>query len=131
MEVTSIRDLIPKSKHDLEAVDALREASLSSIIPILDDLLDWTADGNWPIAKPLADFLVSIGAPLKPAVQRVLQGDDGPFKYFCLHLIVAQWPRDLKEDFQKELLRLVEYPSDHDIAEELPEVAEEILATIR
>ncbi|MGO8470123.1 DUF5071 domain-containing protein, partial [Rhizobium leguminosarum] len=47
---------------------------------ILDDLLAWTADGNWPVAQPLARFIVTLGTPIVDPLLRVLRGNDSSQK---------------------------------------------------
>ncbi|NKQ73418.1 hypothetical protein C3Y89_24255 [Rhizobium sp. UPM1132] len=52
---------LPANKFDLDAVYELEAAGYPAIAPLLDDLVAWTADGNWPVARPIADLLVSTG----------------------------------------------------------------------
>nr|WP_287382084.1 DUF5071 domain-containing protein [Mesorhizobium sp.] len=56
--------LLPRSKRDVDSIPFIIKAGYPAIAPILDELLDWTADSNWPVARPLADFLVTLGTPL-------------------------------------------------------------------
>ncbi len=119
-------NLIPKSKHDLRAVKNLQDVDPASVMTILDQLLDWTADGNWPVAKPMADFLVLLGEPIVPSLKKILNGDDATQKYFCLDLIVRQLPADLLQDLSPDLERLVENPNPEEVAEGIPELIGEM-----
>jgi hypothetical protein len=72
----------PANKFDLDAVYELDAAGYPAIAPLLDDLIAWTADGNWPVARPIADLLVSTGAATIPVVRGVLRGTDPIHQYF-------------------------------------------------
>ena len=85
-----VRSLLPRDKFDVEAVRAIADAGYPAIAPILDELVDWTADGNWPVARPLADYLATLGEPLVAPVSRVLRGTDGSHKENCIRLVVSQ-----------------------------------------
>ncbi|MGO8094440.1 DUF5071 domain-containing protein [Rhizobium leguminosarum] len=61
---------LPGDKFDLDAV------GFPVIAPFLDDLVAWVADGNWPVASPVADLLASIGADAVPALRQALQRSD-------------------------------------------------------
>ena len=86
------RRLLPRDKFDVDAVGAITGAGYPAIAPILDELVDWTADSNWPIARPIADFLITFGEPMVAPISRVLRGTDGTHKYHCIHLVVLRLP---------------------------------------
>jgi hypothetical protein len=124
------RHLIPSSKHDLAAVERLNAADRSEVVSIVGELLDWTADGNWPVAAPLATFLVSLEELLVPAVQRVLTGNDPSQIYFCLDLIVNKLPDEVVVKLERELQAIASRPARDDL-EGNYEIAAEILAKIK
>jgi hypothetical protein len=51
----------------------VQDAGYAPAVPILDQLLGWVADGNWPVAEPMADFLATVGEPIVPALKKVLE----------------------------------------------------------
>ncbi|WP_137933121.1 DUF5071 domain-containing protein [Mesorhizobium comanense] len=126
-----VKDLIPRDKHDLDAVTAIQEAGYPAIAPILDELMEWTADGNWPVARPLARFLSTLGKPIIHPVLRVLRGDDPTFKYFCLVTIVSALPVEVLKALETDLERLAVNPNRLDKAEGVQEEAEAALLRLR
>lgn len=101
------QDRLPKSKSDLEAVAALRKAGPEAAIPLLPQLLPWLADINWPVAAPLAAFLVEVGEPLIPHLRSILSSDDDMWIYWILQDLVARLPTALQQQLEPELQALV------------------------
>lgn len=46
-----LENLIPKDKHDINAIKNLDHYSYNEIKPICINLLEWIQDINWPVAK--------------------------------------------------------------------------------
>lgn len=129
--MTDIISLVPRNKFDLDAISAVEQAGYPAIAPILDDLMEWTADGNWPVARPLARFLSALGEPILDPIRRVLRGDDPSFKYFCIVLIVRNLPIDILKSLEGDLTRIADNPTTSDKAEEVDKVAGEALLRLR
>ncbi|MEG3146087.1 DUF5071 domain-containing protein [Sphingomonas sp. RT2P30] len=125
-----IRHLVPRSKSDLDLLPAIAEAGYPAIAPILNDLLAWTADPNWPICVPLIDYLVTLGAPMVEPIRLVLRGDDGGHKSVCLKGMVPELPRSAQARLRDDLRRLAERPSEDDRDEEVNVEARKILAAL-
>lgn len=124
------RRLLPRDKFDVDAVRAIAAAGYPAIAPILDELVDWTADGNWPVARPLADYLVTLGEPLAAPVSRVLRGTDGSHKENCIRLIVSGLPAETLAELEDDLRQLAERPSEDDRREEADIAAREALSRL-
>lgn len=124
------RRLLPRDKFDVDAVRAIAAAGYPAILPILDELVDWTADGNWPVARPLADYLVTLGEPLAAPVSRVLRGTDGSHKENCIRLIVSGLPAETLAELEDDLRQLAERPSEDDRREEADIAAREALSRL-
>jgi hypothetical protein len=124
------RLLLPRDKFDLDTVRAIADAGYPAIAPILDDLLDWTADSNWPVARPLADFLITVGDPLVAPLSRVLRGTDGSHKEHCIRLVVTELPTDVLGKLEDDLRRLAEEPSEDDRREEADVAARDALSRL-
>lgn len=99
-------DLIPRDKHDLERVEALIKAGPQAALPILESLLGCIQDINWPIAPPIADFLVRVGPPLTPHLKKVLASGDDMWIYWVLKNIVAFLPKDQLQELSRPLEEL-------------------------
>jgi hypothetical protein len=120
--------LVPRDKLDLERAEAAIGAGYPAVKPVLPELLEWLQDMNWPVARLLAPFLASIGAPLETDVRRVLESSDDIWKYWVIHSVVAKSP-ELARLFWSELQRLASNPTENERAEELNELARGILGT--
>ncbi len=121
-----LRSLLPIDKFDVEQAMALVSTGYPTVAPILPDILEWLQDGNWPVAKVLAPFLASIGAPLAEEIRRILQTQDHLWKYWVLLRVVAHSPK-LITTLYPELLKIAESnPVDED-EKEVKAIAREIL----
>ena len=87
---TKLVDALPKCKDDMDAVQKIKELEYPEIAPILPHLLTWLKDANWPIAKNIADKLVSIGQPVMSHVKKILNGNDDLWKYWVMLLVVKK-----------------------------------------
>ena len=108
------RTLLPRDKFDIAAVERIRAAGYPTVAPILDELVGWTADGNWPVARPTADFLITLGDPVVAPLARLLRGSDASHKEQCLRLVVQRLPGEILVKLEAELRELAERPSDDD-----------------
>lgn len=126
-----VKSIIPRNKYDIDAVSAVKEAGYPAIAPILDELMEWTADGNWPVARPLAAFLSTIGEPIVDPILRVLRGNDPSLKWFCITTMVQILPIDILKALERDLRKLAENPSQLDKSEGVDEEAEEALLRLR
>ena len=75
---TDPRDLLPRDKFDLAGARVLVSLGYSAIEPVLPALLEWLQDCNWPVSRPIGDFLVTIPEQTAPLIWNVLRGDDTP-----------------------------------------------------
>ena len=129
--MNSSQRLLPRDKFDIDAVRAVKEAGYPSVAPILDQLFDWKADSNWPIAGPLADFLITLGEPVIASIARILHATDGSHKEHCIRLAVKRLPIDVLAKLESDLRRLAEQPSADDRREEANVAAAEALSRLR
>jgi len=121
-----LRWLIQRSKYDFDRVDALAAHGYPAVAPILDEVLAWLRDGNWPIAHKLSAFIAGIGAPLAPHVRKILAGDDRALQYWLLGNVIGS-NAGLFALFKDELNRLATNPTPEERHEELDERARGIL----
>ena len=118
--------LIPREKHDIERAEAAIKAGYPAIEPILPGLLEWMQDINWHVARVLAPFLASIGAPLLPYIERIFSTDDHIWKRWIMLYIISESEK-LAIAFRTELERLAYYPTKIEVEEELNENAQSVL----
>jgi hypothetical protein len=118
--------LIPQHKIDVERAQAVVAAGYPAVAPILPRLLEWLQDYNWPVAQVLAPFLASIGSPLIPYIQHVLNTDDEIWKYWIISTILHN-SLELATAYKNELQRFAHSPTQRESTEGLGEVAQEVL----
>ncbi|WP_075292613.1 DUF5071 domain-containing protein [Pararhizobium arenae] len=122
---------LPVNKYDLDAVEKLGAADFPAITPLLDGLAAWIADGNWPVAKPIADLFVATGAAAIPALRRVLQGNDAIHQRFALLLVIDRLPPATAGLLRSDLEQMVRSPTLDQVREDVAELAERILRKLR
>ena len=123
----SLYQLIPKDKADIETVSRLSSYSYEEIKPIIPNLLEWIRDMNWPVARPVADYLESISEHITDDIIKILQGNDDLWKYWSLHVFGLWSDKKLDNKLIKEINRIASKPTKGEIKEEVDEVALEIL----
>jgi len=120
-------ELVPRHKADLESARAAVAAGYPAVEPVLEALLHWLQDANWPVAHELIPFLSSIGAPLVPHIERVLRSDDLTWKYWVIGLLIPSLPAHAAAVFRPELERLCARPEAAERVEGLDQQAREVL----
>lgn len=95
--------LAPRHLRDFERLHALIEAGPEAAIPLLGELFTWLQDINWPIALPMANFLISVGAPIVPHIRKVLASGDDMWIYWVLQHVVAVLPNHLVKELEPML----------------------------
>ena len=89
-----IRKMLPLNKDDVAAIEAIAARAYPAVQPILPDLLKWIRQDSWPVAKPIREFLFTIGPRLAPQVREALGSQDDSLKAVVLRRIVGEWPGD-------------------------------------
>lgn len=128
--MNSYEDYLPTDKHDFDRVHQLKQMERTALLPLLPDLMEWIQDMNWPIAREVAELLLTFPNELVPLIKEVLATNDDVWKYWCLIILVKKLPEDMRKHLKAELTRLVESPTAGEKLEELDEIAREILRTI-
>jgi len=115
-----IKDLIPKDKFDIETAEMLRNYSFKNIHPIVPDLLEWLQDGNWPVSKTVADFLIPFTDDISQEILHILKGTDEVWKYWIL-LIFGKTIKN--EIVINEIKRIAINPTDDEINDGVNDIA--------
>ncbi|MGA3675863.1 DUF5071 domain-containing protein [Lysinibacillus agricola] len=126
----NFEDLLPRHKFDNDSVEMIKKMDRDKILPLLPNLLEWIQDMNWPVAPSVLGLLLSFPEEIVPHVQVVLSSDDDNWKWFILHFLVIKLPIESRVQFREYLTRVAETPTHNELAEEIDEIAKEILATI-
>ncbi len=122
--------LLPRHKHDHDRVEMIKKMDRDKILPLLPNLLEWIQDMNWPVAPSVLELLLTFPKEIVPHVRDVLSSDDDNWKWFILHFLIIKLPVESRVQFREYLTRVAETPTDNELAEELDEIAKEILETI-
>lgn len=122
--IENVKDLIPKDKHDLETAIQLKNYSYQELKEIIPNLLEWLQDINWPVAKPVSDYLQSIHNEITDELLLVLKSDDGAWKYWIVTFFGLVIENSL---IQKEILRIAHFPTKNEKIEEVDLIALEIV----
>ena len=130
MATGEVRHLIPRDKTDEDMVPLIAAAGYPEIAPILDDLMRWTADPNWPICVPLIDYLNTLGEPMVEPIRKVLRGDDDGHKVVCLRAMVGNLPVAARERLRADIRLLAETPCQGDWDDSVDAEARAVLSAM-
>ena len=120
-------DCLPLNIYDVDKVEKLKKLDRNVLETLLPDLLEYTQDMNWPVASGVVEILLTFPKEIVSHVQVVLSSDDDNWKWFILHFLVIKLPVEFLVQFKDYLIRVAETPTQNEIAEELDEIAKEIL----
>lgn len=123
-----VRELIPKDKFDIETANKLPTYSYEELKPIIPDLLTWIQDMNWPVSRPVADYLISISEHLTEEIIKILKGDDPQWQYWTLSVFGLWNPQPIEQSILDEVKRIATAPTDIELQEEVFEIANDVLA---
>ncbi|MEK6153122.1 DUF5071 domain-containing protein [Flavobacteriaceae bacterium 3-367] len=123
----NIEKLIPTDKGDVETAKKLKNYSYEELRPIIPLLLEWIQDMNWPVAGPVADYLASISEHLTDNIIGILKGRDDVWKYWCVKVFGIDAIKPIDPKLWKEFNRIATNPSPQEIAEEVHELAVELM----
>jgi hypothetical protein len=117
-------EFFPLHKSDVANARALLALGYPALGPHLMELLEWLQDGNWPISRPIGEFLLTIPEAIAPLIQEVLAGEDHQWKYWCIVRLIGEMKPKVAEQFRSELLRLAEFPTLAEAQNELDKEAQ-------
>jgi hypothetical protein len=121
---TKIQDLIPKDKHDIQRAENLKNYSYSELKPIIPELLEWLQDLNWPVAKPVSEYLKCITENISLEILDVLRTNDAVWKYWTISIFGKITNDQL---VRNEIIRIATNPTKGEITEEVDKIANEII----
>ena len=120
-------DILPKDKFDTEAVKRLNRYSYEDLETSIPQLLTWIKDMNWPVAKPIAEYLQSISNDISSDINQILKGDDTIWKYWCFHVFWI-WPnKQVDTKAFPEIMRIAHTPTDDERIEGLDVLAKQLI----
>jgi hypothetical protein len=100
----SARELVPRDRTDFERLEQLLKLPPHEVDACIGDLLIWLQDINYPVARPISDYLLGRGEVVVPHVKAILRGtNDRVWQYEVIVSLVDRWPRELVAALQPEL----------------------------
>lgn len=119
-----IKNLLPKDKYDLESVENLKNFSFDEIQPIVPELLEWLQDCNWPVSKPIVNFLIPYTDNISADILEILKGTDEVWKYWILSGFGDTITNNLVIG---EIKRIAFKPTKNELNEGISEIALELI----
>ncbi len=120
-------DYLHLNIYDVDKVEKLKKLDRNVLEPLLPDLLEYTQDMNWPVASGVVEILLTFPKEIVSHVQAILSSNDDNWKWFILHFLVIKLPVESQVQFKQYLIRVAQTPTQNEIAEELDEIAKEIV----
>ncbi|MCB1157521.1 MAG: DUF5071 domain-containing protein [Leptospiraceae bacterium] len=96
-----------------------------AVSPVLLDIFACIQDFNWPIAKELTPFLISLGRKSLDIVKNIFLTNDAVWKYWVIQEVIARMQTSELEQFIPLLQNLNENLSAEDIKGEVHLAIEE------
>ena len=126
-----MKQLIPKDKFDIKTAEKLIGYSYDQVQPIVPELLTWIQDMNWPVARPVADYLQSISENLSNDIVEILKGNDDQWKYWCIQIFGISSNKLPSKAVIEEIRRIADNPTRSEISEEVQERAIEFISGLK
>jgi hypothetical protein len=120
--------MIPSSKYDLEAVDALQKASDEEALKDADTLLEWLQDCNWPVFEGITGKLSLYAFELYEPIENILLGTDAIWKANIVGHLIPKFSCESQLIYNELLKNLLNNPSSSDFEEGLVDFIEEQLS---
>jgi len=116
--------MIPSSKFDLEAIEALQKASDYDVLQNSDVLLEWLQDCNWPVFEGVVEKLSPYGFELRESIENILLGTDSIWKANIVGHLIPKFSCESQLSYTKLLTKLLDNPSHSDYEEGLIDYVE-------
>ncbi|GED67222.1 hypothetical protein BRE01_09240 [Brevibacillus reuszeri] len=126
----SMRDLIPKDKHDLDSIWRLQQHSAEEISEILPELFEWLQDINWPVANELTKVLPKYGDILIPHIEKALRSGDPQWQFSLLQYLIRELSKESSLLVRDTIQQIADNPTPSEILEEIHLLARETLQII-
>lgn len=123
--------LLPKDKFDHEAIQRLSRRPPEELVLLLPELLEWTADINWPICRDAIELILTIPEHIIELIRKILQTTDEGWKCTCLDYVVPGLPLEQQQQrLRPELERIAYKPTQEETDEGTRGSAKEVLRLI-
>ena len=113
-------DWLPKNKHDNSHIEDLLSLTENEIEPLLDGLLMWIQDLNWPVAREVIRVLVKNQNLIISRIIVLLDKSnrDAVWKEWILSMI-SLFSNENSVKLKPYIFRIINDPTEEEILEEL------------
>lgn len=123
--------IVPADKSDFAACERLSAASDVELEAVLDDLLEWLQDINWPVAPLIISRLSLMGKALVVPVRKILAGTDEVWKYWIISSLCPLVKVEVQLEILDDLKKIAYSATESEKAEEVDQVAGELLTDLK
>jgi hypothetical protein len=109
--------MIPKDKHDLDALELLAQASDEDVIKNANELLEWLQDINWPVFNGIVARLSPLGNKLELPITKILNGSDSIWKANIVGHLIPLFDKDSQQIYTNTLKELLNKFDENDLYE--------------
>jgi hypothetical protein len=126
--IKNLKSLLPTDKFDTERAESLKAYSFEEVEPIFPQILEWLQDGNWPVARPVGEFVLSLPQDKTgPYLMQIMNGKEYDWKYFLISMFGREDKEKMYPQLLLELERLANHPTEVEVACELQWMAQQIV----
>ena len=126
VKVNDISKLVPKDKFDNSNMEVLKTIDIDKVKPILEQLLNWMQDINWPVAQELIKILPRFHFELISHIKIVFNSNDDDWKNWVLCLM-KNFPRESVLRLSSDIKRIAQYPTIGEMEAETNMYANEVI----
>lgn len=114
--VDELKSFVPKDNRDGDRLTMFDGLTDGEILPVICDILCWTADMNWSVAEKCRNIVISHQNAAMPFIHGVLSGkislehgEDKEWQYFIITEIVSGLTPENRKVIKNELVRISKF----------------------
>jgi hypothetical protein len=122
-----MKNYIPKSKFDFEAVENLKKLPFDTVRADVPELLIWLQDMNWPVARPVNEYLLPHISKIQQELLDILVTDDVMWKFWILGSFIVKSDDRPIDQILAIASRMANNPTKFEQSEYIDEVARGVI----
>ena len=99
-----------KDKFDVDTIEKIIALGYPNNSEQLDELLDWTADPNWPVASPIYSYFIKLGKAEAERVIKLASRVDEDWRYSIITYIISFYDKEALACCTEKLLAWARQP---------------------
>ncbi|PCJ51354.1 MAG: hypothetical protein COA79_26485 [Planctomycetota bacterium] len=126
----NLHECVPVDKFDEVSAHKAVAIGYKNLFPVLEDILEWAQDYNWPVADILNPLYFEADEDLNPYLLNIFSTKDYQWQYWIMVKILPQIKPNSLNVFIPILKRISQNPTDEEKIEKLDETALECLTEL-